>query len=326
MKGVDVNNGRGVIDWRRVRAAGYEFAWIKATEGRTWDDSRFTFNMRAAKAAGLRVGAYHFARPDNNTAQAEVEHFARVYRPQPGELLPVLDFEVEPASATWALDFLRRLEAAIGARPVLYTYAAFLTQMGSFEALGRYPLWYAHYGLNDGNEHPAQPPSQFHFAAHQFSSRGRVPGIPGTTDNPFADVNRLKLPSLDTILYRPGGGEPWRGKFELYAGGTLVSVGNIRTEQLTLTEEAKRWVEAVRAAGGQGRVAPASTAPAPGDAPGGEDGPPDVETQPSEGAADPEAEPSDAEADVPEYEEGDGSAGQWAQHGDLEDRQREDFD
>lgn len=315
MKGVDVNNGRGVIDWRQVRAAGYEFAWIKATEGRTWDDNRFTFNMRAAKAAGLRVGGYHYARPDNNSAQAEVDHFLRVHRPQPGELLPVLDFEVEPASAAWALDFLRRLEGAIGARPVLYTYAAFLTKMGSFDALSRYPLWYAHYGANDGNEHPARPPSQFRFAVHQFTSKGRVPGIPGTGGNPFADLNRLKLDSLDPILYRAGGGEPWRGKFELYAADRLVSVGNIRTEQLTLTEEAKRWVDAVRAAGGQGRVAPSRARSGPEEDGGEEELPPDEETEPGE-----------EEADVPENEEGEGSAGRWAEDGDLGERQREEFE
>jgi lysozyme len=39
MRGVDVNDGRGAIDWQQVRSAGYEFAFIKATEGRTWDDS-----------------------------------------------------------------------------------------------------------------------------------------------------------------------------------------------------------------------------------------------------------------------------------------------
>lgn len=304
MRGVDVNDGRGAIDWRRVRAAGYEFAFIKATEGRTWDDSRYRFNRQAAKAAGLTVGAYHYARPDNNTPQQEVEHFLAVHRPQPGELLPALDFEVEPPSATWALDFLRRLETAIGARPILYTYADFLNRMGSFDALSRYPLWYAHYGANDGTEHTASPPSQFRFAVHQFTSRGRVPGIPGTTANPFADVNVLKLTSLEPLLFKPGGPEPWRGKFDMYAGGRLVSVGNIRSPQLTVTEEARTWIEAARAAGGVGRIAPHREE--------------EVEQPPHEPQPPPES-----EIEPPPHAEGEGFAGRWSEDSDLERLQRE---
>ena len=60
-KGIDVH-GRKAIKWPRS-AARFEFAFLKATEGRTFDDERFAFNRRAAKAAGLAVGGYHFARP-----------------------------------------------------------------------------------------------------------------------------------------------------------------------------------------------------------------------------------------------------------------------
>ena len=177
MRGVDVHGAKGPIDWARVRGAGFGFAFLKATEGRTFDDPRFAFNRRAAKAAGLAVGGYHFARPDNNSPAEKAAHFLRIYRPEPGELLPVLDWEQKPPSAEWAIDFLRIMEDAIGARPILYTYPAFLQQTGSFEMLRRYPLWYASYGPNDGNQHPVTPPSGFRFAVHRFTSRGRVPGI-----------------------------------------------------------------------------------------------------------------------------------------------------
>src|SRR3954468_14931817 len=118
MKGVDVRGDKGAIDWRRVRAAGFEFAILKATEGRTFDDARFGFNRRAAKAAGLVVGAYHFARPDNNTPEAEVQHFLRVARPTRGELIPALDWETNPPTAAWAVRFLHALENEIGTPPI----------------------------------------------------------------------------------------------------------------------------------------------------------------------------------------------------------------
>src|SRR5436190_6849314 len=133
--GVDVNGAKGPIDWGRVRQAGFDFAILKATEGRTFDDERFVANRRGAKAAGLVVGAYHFARPDNNTPQQEAAHFLRVYQPQQGELLPALDWETDPPTGSWALAFLRAVEQAIGTPPMLYTFPDFLRRTGSFGAL-----------------------------------------------------------------------------------------------------------------------------------------------------------------------------------------------
>src|SRR5215210_6885099 len=131
IRGIDVHGAKGPIDWPRVRQAGFQFALLKATEGRTFDDDRFKANRRDAKAAGLVVGAYHFARPDNNSPAAEAAHFLRVCQVQPGELRPALDWEHDPPTAPWALQFLRAIEAAIGAPPIFYTFPDFLRRTGS---------------------------------------------------------------------------------------------------------------------------------------------------------------------------------------------------
>lgn len=290
MKGIDVHGAKGAINWPQVRAAGFEFAFLKATEGRTFDDERFAFNRRAAKAAGLAVGGYHFARPDNNTAAAEATHFLRICQVQPGELLPVLDWEHPPATADWALQYLRAVETAIGAPPILYTFPDFLRRTGSHEALSRYPLWFASYGPNDGNVHGVNPPSQFRLVVHQFTSRGRVPGVGGDVD-----LNLLKLDSLKPLLYKRG--ERWGGEFALFAGERRVSVGMFRDEDGRVTREASTWIEAVRAEGGLGRVAPhVATRDLPDD-----------------------AVPAETDVEPPPNPEGDGTAGSWAEGGnDLE--------
>src|SRR6476620_8733401 len=67
--GIDVSGtAQGVINWPQVYASGKVFAWAKATEGFTFNDSRFTTNMANGSAVGVVMGAYHFARPDNNSA------------------------------------------------------------------------------------------------------------------------------------------------------------------------------------------------------------------------------------------------------------------
>src|SRR3954463_10458135 len=68
--GIDVSSFQGTgINWTSVANAGYSFAWAKATEGFTFNDTTFTTNMANAKGKVL-IGAYHFARYDNQKGTA----------------------------------------------------------------------------------------------------------------------------------------------------------------------------------------------------------------------------------------------------------------
>lgn len=62
--GIDVSAHNGDIDFRKVAADGIDFVIIKATEGGTFKDRKFIDNIRMAREAGLKVGAYHFFRFD----------------------------------------------------------------------------------------------------------------------------------------------------------------------------------------------------------------------------------------------------------------------
>ena len=78
LEGIDVSHWQGTIDWVKVRAAGKRFAYIKASDGhRSSSTTTYVSEPLPAKAAGLYVGAYHFARPDIGCedAYAEADHF-----------------------------------------------------------------------------------------------------------------------------------------------------------------------------------------------------------------------------------------------------------
>lgn len=62
VRGIDVSNHNGAIDWEQVVQANYQFAYIKASEGRAHRDNSFRRNVEQARQAGLKVGAYHFFR------------------------------------------------------------------------------------------------------------------------------------------------------------------------------------------------------------------------------------------------------------------------
>src|SRR5436305_11355084 len=70
--GIDVSSYQGSgVNWSSVKASGRTFAWAKATEGVTINDSTFAGNENNGKAAGLIMGAYHFAHPGSNGAGTE---------------------------------------------------------------------------------------------------------------------------------------------------------------------------------------------------------------------------------------------------------------
>src|ERR1700755_2729971 len=65
--GIDISNYQPAFDWAAEKGR-ISFAFIKATEGKTYTDPEFGTNWRHAKALGIVCGAYHFGRPANGAA------------------------------------------------------------------------------------------------------------------------------------------------------------------------------------------------------------------------------------------------------------------
>ena len=65
VRGLDLSAHNGDIDFAKVKEQGFEFVILKATEGGSFKDRKFIDNVRSAKQAGLKVGAYHFFRFDS---------------------------------------------------------------------------------------------------------------------------------------------------------------------------------------------------------------------------------------------------------------------
>lgn len=166
--GVDVFSGYGVIDWRRVAAAGVRFAICKCTEGNEpkRNDVHFARNVAGAKAAGIIVGAYHFGYPlrsgpglpAGRSPKEQAERFFEVSKglgSSAGELPPTLDFEwparwdkrhvdadgklidqwlrwgIDAAFiAEWGLECLEHIERLFGRVPIVYEYPDFRAMLG----------------------------------------------------------------------------------------------------------------------------------------------------------------------------------------------------
>ena len=102
-QGIDVSHHQGRIDWRRLPAQGVDFAYIKATEGGDFVDPDFAANWAAARAAGVRRGAYHFYNPCRPGADQAANLIATA--PADADALPpAIDLErMEPCPESGAV-------------------------------------------------------------------------------------------------------------------------------------------------------------------------------------------------------------------------------
>lgn len=148
--GVDISNFQPVSG---NKYAGSAFVICKATEGVSFNDKRFRQHMQNASANGQLLGAYHYARPEYNTAIKEAEHFLTVFEPWIGKAVPCLDWEQKALqhSPAWALTWLRYVAEKTGSKPLFYVQQS-QARLAKYKPIADagFPLWLAQYSKKPG--------------------------------------------------------------------------------------------------------------------------------------------------------------------------------
>ena len=190
IQGVDVSRWQSSdragnpLNWAAVRATGFQFAYVKATEGLNITDAAMSMLVPGARSAGLLTGVYHICWPADNPAAAEAAYFLQVAGQYiaPGFLFPVLDIEPKfnihgIAMVHWIDEWAGAVRAAKGVNPVIYCSASVAADLHNADPTieGRYHLWLAGYAA------AAQPNTGGwgSWAFWQYTDTGTVPGIEG---------------------------------------------------------------------------------------------------------------------------------------------------
>ena len=92
VRGVDVSHYQGEIDWKVLGQQDIDFAYIKATEGSSHVDEKFSQNWSESALSGLAVGAYHFFSFDSS-GDTQADHFIHTVGNRFGMLPPAVDVE-----------------------------------------------------------------------------------------------------------------------------------------------------------------------------------------------------------------------------------------
>jgi len=190
---------QGTINWNQVAAAGKSFAIAKATEGVGYRDPTYLWNKTQAMATGLKFGAYHFARPENNAVR-EADWFVDNAAYEHGMLIPTLDLERTggrgPTGLTnWTKAWLQRVEERLGVKPMIYMSPSFWRDhMGDTQAFadaGFTLLWIANWFVPRPDV-PANNWGGYGWTFWQYDDCLTVPGITGCVDGDLYNGNTLK--------------------------------------------------------------------------------------------------------------------------------------
>jgi GH25 family lysozyme M1 (1,4-beta-N-acetylmuramidase) len=212
-KGVDVSNWQATVDWLQVGDDGYTFMFAKASEGTSFTDITYPVNRAGAMGVGMRIGAYHFARPAGTTdvaidasAVAQADHFVDVAQPRAGDLPPVLDLEANGGLSStnlvkWTQAWVNEVAARTGVNAMIYVSPAFWkTSLGdtpTFAGTGN-PLWIAHWTKGAAPTVPASNWNGLGWTFWQWTSCQTVPGFAKCVD-----ADRAVGPTVDPYTIKP---------------------------------------------------------------------------------------------------------------------------
>lgn len=100
------------IDYQAVKNSGLvTFAYIKATEGKTYTNPDFGEDYFGLKGVGIEVGAYLFWDFADTDIQGQVDYFAQHYTWRDDDLIPYIDAERNDTNRPWS-DIKTTLEQA----------------------------------------------------------------------------------------------------------------------------------------------------------------------------------------------------------------------
>ena len=123
VQGFDISHYQPNVNFKSAYEDGLRFVYIKATEGASYKDPKFSDHYTAATSANFIRGGYHFA-DGSGSATAQANYFVKNGGgwTDDGKTLPgMLDLEADCVSESWIKEFSDRYHQVTGRYPVLYS-------------------------------------------------------------------------------------------------------------------------------------------------------------------------------------------------------------
>lgn len=217
-KGIDISNYQKNINLNDAAAKGFSVVMLKATEGEHTKDASFSDLYKKAKAAGFKVGAYHFLHVGGSyTVDKQADNLCKTVEGLPLDCKIAVDVEdggyhggTSEQVTAQVIDFAEKVTAKTGFACAVYSNTSFIKEHFT-TAVKALPLWVAHYGV----EAPGDNGIYDVWAGFQYSEGGSVGGctvdldeftqdmfltneqnqvVPAANTTPAAQVDYTKFP------------------------------------------------------------------------------------------------------------------------------------
>jgi GH25 family lysozyme M1 (1,4-beta-N-acetylmuramidase) len=206
--GIDISHHNELPDWVAIKNAGTSFVYIKISEGVGTPDHKAKEHANNAKQTGLRIGYYHFCRPDKKNgdsvvsdATAEADEALKIITNLQNPDLPlVLDLEdqknwdtplIKQDYLLWVTTFLNRIKEKSGIDCILYSRKEYLDRkLPKDHNLGNYKMWISYYPSKPDANKVLCPVGWDDWAIWQYTENGLI------GNNSKFDINIMKDPAL----------------------------------------------------------------------------------------------------------------------------------
>ena len=205
--GIDISSYQKLVDFNKIKQQGFDFVYIKASEGTTYVNPYLDISYQNAKSNNMKIGFYHYVSARNvNQAIAEANFFVNTIKGKSFECKLAMDFEDFGTLSKKEINdiskaFLTTLEKSTSTSPLLYSNT-FSARTIFDSSLNIYSLWIAEYGVSS----PSPNGKWNNWSGWQYSSRGQLSGVQGFVDlNKFTNSVLLNSPFVppdnNTIKY-----------------------------------------------------------------------------------------------------------------------------
>ena len=182
-RGIDISEFQGEIDFEEVRRSGIEAVYIRVGAGE-YTDEYFAENYERAKAAGLKIGFYHYVTARSvEEGRRQARFFASLAAGREPDMRLAMDFEYFGSLSVSQINaiseaYLDELTALTWREAVIYSDLSNARNIFRRALAEKYPLWAAQYGADE----PSANGKWREWVGFQYTDEGRVGGIYGNVD------------------------------------------------------------------------------------------------------------------------------------------------
>lgn len=182
-RGIDISEFQGEIDFEEVRRSGIEAVYIRVGAGE-YTDEYFAENYERAKAAGLKIGFYHYVTARSvEEGRRQARFFASLAAGREPDMRLAMDFEYFGSLSVSQINaiseaYLDELTALTRREAVIYSDLSNARNIFSRALAEKYPLWAAQYGADE----PSANGKWREWVGFQYTDEGKVGGIYGNVD------------------------------------------------------------------------------------------------------------------------------------------------